>query len=823
MKHNILLINLLLFVLSFSAKGQEVLYIFENTGKMDAFYCSDIDSITHSKIGIDGKNYDDYVTQLVHLKDSVYQINIADIDSITLRKPETIVKPDVYFLTEAHLPYIERSEAWSLFFKESLPQNLRPKVGQMIVLKPFMSELVEYGFMGKVESISTSAGDIEFHCSEVGIDDIYEQIIEFGTTEITPNGSLRATSADYSWKIPININIVDGIKLTADFSGKVETTQYVRKLANDKITYVKVDIINSKALSVNVFVENKTGMNDLIGPVIPVCKIPIGTTPIFLEINFTGFYDLQGSVSFGLEYKNETKDKISIEYANNDWSINNSSQEISSQSTESQSSIHPKLSFKGSFHVGIYGDFYVGAPNSSLGVGVGLYIGPKFKAQLEMIDFESPSVYSVFKNAEIGVNWLSIKGEVDFRAKIPFFKEWKWKALTTPEINFFPWTFHLMPAFANFKYNKEGNNSVLSYDVSRHLLYPVHLGTRVYDNEKKNLIQEQYRNDLYWYTPIADVKYNYTLTSGQSYKAVPSFKYLGIDVPINAEPELEINDLPASLISVTQDSYFYNSNGYELQSGLKSNFKVSAYVNTKLSECLGQIQEWGIAYYLPDNQKQKIPIQRFDAGSYSVGLTIPSNSPETPMTVGIYVVYANGKEEFGDPVSYTLKYPEQIVVNMTGASFKGNASDITFNGVNYKHRSSFLYNFSIQGAYWLTKQGAMEKGNGWSNWNVGTQMINPCDGNINLTVNYHYDNKTFTDDYRVVAYGLNKNGFAHESTQYASLSHDNEVFTGCVFSAQTPSRTTLDDSKNKYIVVDELFFDFIDLDDLENYYIINVN
>lgn len=152
------------------------------------------------------------------------------------------------------------------------------------------------------------------------------------------------------------------------------------------------------------------------------------------------------------------------------------------------------------------------------------------------------------------------------------------------------------------------------------------LGTRIYDKEKKKLINEKYSNDIYWYTPITNVTFNHTLPSGLTYKSLPSFKYTGI---------------------------------------------------------------------------------------------------------------------------------------------------------NYKHRSSFIYNLSVQGAYWLTKQGAIEKG---------------------------------TD-------GLNKNSTIHESSQYINLSHNNE----CIFHSNITNNMEQKKSANSSALVDELFFDFKNTDELEYNYIININ
>ena len=90
MKRSIVLsLASLLTMFSFAQiPSNDALYIYRNDGMFNAFFYSEIDSITTSRSDEFGNVYDDYKSQIVWTQDSVYWIPLEAIDSVSLCKPQ---------------------------------------------------------------------------------------------------------------------------------------------------------------------------------------------------------------------------------------------------------------------------------------------------------------------------------------------------------------------------------------------------------------------------------------------------------------------------------------------------------------------------------------------------------------------------------------------------------------------------------------------------------------------------------------------------------------------------------------------------------------
>lgn len=154
MKRNFIYILILLSV-SLHSMAQnigEVLYVYRNDGQFNAFFREEVQSIGYSQLGIDGTWNEGAVTQLITTADSVYQIPLAVIDSISFVQPETIINADVFPLTSEHSAYISNADTLQFTMSSTTPSELRPKVGN-IVVGTADCEVFPDGIIAKVESI----------------------------------------------------------------------------------------------------------------------------------------------------------------------------------------------------------------------------------------------------------------------------------------------------------------------------------------------------------------------------------------------------------------------------------------------------------------------------------------------------------------------------------------------------------------------------------------------------------------------------------------------------------------------------------------------
>ena len=178
------LIIALLSVLGLAAQQQQsqyALYNYRNDGDFNAWLNIDIDSITYSNLGLDSVEYDNIVTQEVWTPDSCYRIPIEVIDSIGFRAPEPEFKEGIFHITEDHIPYTVVVDSLSVTFDSSIPASMLPAVGQ-VVISDVYGEPYDAGFAGRVVNIVYEDGMTRIECEEVGLEDVYDQLICVGKT-----------------------------------------------------------------------------------------------------------------------------------------------------------------------------------------------------------------------------------------------------------------------------------------------------------------------------------------------------------------------------------------------------------------------------------------------------------------------------------------------------------------------------------------------------------------------------------------------------------------------------------------------------------------
>ena len=192
------LLLLLLFSFQFSAfnglsaqgvEDGEAFYIYRNDGDFDGFFYDQVEEMRYSKVGVNGLEYNDYVTYEVVTADSTFRIPLAAIDSIGFVQPPIEFNPIVRHMDLLGMTdYITEVDGMTLTFSSSLPAELRPQIGN--VLLGFTGPLEENGFGGRVANVSHSGGNISVVCDPLEkISDIFKRFISVEEIGTNPEGT----------------------------------------------------------------------------------------------------------------------------------------------------------------------------------------------------------------------------------------------------------------------------------------------------------------------------------------------------------------------------------------------------------------------------------------------------------------------------------------------------------------------------------------------------------------------------------------------------------------------------------------------------------
>ena len=77
------------------SKAQNAYYFHFHDKGIQVFYTDMVDSMTVSKVDLEGIEHEDFVTQQVWMNDTVFNYALADIDSVSFVTPTTIYQPGV--------------------------------------------------------------------------------------------------------------------------------------------------------------------------------------------------------------------------------------------------------------------------------------------------------------------------------------------------------------------------------------------------------------------------------------------------------------------------------------------------------------------------------------------------------------------------------------------------------------------------------------------------------------------------------------------------------------------------------------------------------
>lgn len=680
-----------------SSDNQRAIYIFRNDGDFNAFLNIDVDSITFSRIDLNGHEHSNVVVKEIWTPDSLYRIPLAAIDSINFNAPDPVFKSDLFHITEDHIPYVVDTAGLSIDFNTSIPTSMLPDIGQVMISDVYEGPF-ENGFAGRVTQIYDTDGVLRVQCETVSLEDIYDQLIYVGKTvtyneEESPSGSPQKFLWEDVFSVPsqkfsilmrsqnndtseVKLNISPQIIIDYSICFNVRDQENHFKFLVHNILDCDVDF--NWSLRGGVEKPEKAG---------PMFRLPSRIPGHEMVISFGGYFSLKDSISIDLSIPFRLQ--FSFGYDSQNGGIDHNGGFILEFENPDIFMPTGALSINGEASIGTFVDFETFLISDSLlKASTELRIGPKISGRLEFntrdsfVNIDSP-LYDLLKDSKLMVEPVT----VTLSAKAGIFgKDWEWEL---PIFSPFEGSVHyLFPLFSAPKLpSLDDNNgyslSALATNVSRDLLFPITPGIGLYNtaNQLKYIIysDKTYRIQKNWNNPLT-MELNKVEYEAGTYTAAPVFKtILGT---IQASPRSQVT-IPEPLsvgytdINLQQGGITYlHLNGgwgcYKLDSEPQDVFSATFTDNVHEISNTSWPPDTSSLY---ENIKPIIKIVGLNNGISSLEITDLRSGNELPLTIQVgdslpSISVSEDNLDFGDVIVGETSEPQIITVK--GVNLSGN-------------------------------------------------------------------------------------------------------------------------------------------------------
>lgn len=156
----------------FVSKAQNAYYFHFHDEGIQVFYTDMVDSMTVSKVDLEGIEHEDFVTQQVWMNDTVFNYALADIDSVSFVTPSTIYQPGVVKLEDGLENYVVSQDSLTIIFRTDTPSDLLPrKKDKLVYLR--QTDLFPAGFAGEVVEVVKENSGYKVDCTLASLSDIF--------------------------------------------------------------------------------------------------------------------------------------------------------------------------------------------------------------------------------------------------------------------------------------------------------------------------------------------------------------------------------------------------------------------------------------------------------------------------------------------------------------------------------------------------------------------------------------------------------------------------------------------------------------------------
>ena len=541
--------------LGLHAQGEnEAIYIYRNDGQFNAFFDTQVDSITYSHYDTDSIWHSDWQMQVVHTIDSIYRIPLAAIDSVAFETPEPVLSNNVVRMEKGLLDYLIKVEGMDLTFDSSLPKTLQPSKGDILVCTDFDHPLFVEGFVGKVYETSMSTEGFLVCCDTVNdITEVFDCIVGIEEVVYDEPGNTRGSWSSAPIPIEASLNYdTNGasgldVSMSGTVSGRVKTT-IVYNISRER-QHISAMLNHDWNLGANIKLKasGKFFKSAPAQQLSPAVRFP-AALPLF-KFQLFGAPFVRGSADAELEVALSSP---THSYTSGVVYESGAFQGVHRRQGNSSGSLTPTfsstLSLNGYVQGGYLFDFYLGTIEC-LGYvksAVDFYIGPKLTGNYKMDLGAAASLdyYQTVKDSKVSLSLLSLDAEAYGEAAYmgESVARHTFMELSLASLLYNEW--YLFPEFSDITVepSKTDAEATLTYRPSRNVLLPLTLGIGLYDKDDE-LVDDYYSGSEYKRDDSGfEMEHTFTsLIRHKPYTAHPLIKYAGGTIVATPSKEFRLD------------------------------------------------------------------------------------------------------------------------------------------------------------------------------------------------------------------------------------------------------------------------------------------
>lgn len=552
-----------------SPEKEQFFIVYHNGGEISPFLDLDVDSIGFSRFDADSVEHKDWYSQVVYTPDSAYMFPLAQIDSVGFQSIPTIYKPEVIHMSRAWEPLVEGYEDNIITFTSGIASVWNPRKGDVLFYNEF-TDRFPYGYSGKVKDVAVDNGRYVITMGEMGLDDIYEQVMIVSSTEWLDTyqlpDSLAQLDPDPQLAPGDKRRIRESVSMSLGGSAKIKyrdltgtvsaslnltiTTGLVKRPHGDWYFSCKASPVMKFGASLRA--SNRQCSWEYNGDA-QVCftglplRAPIPNTPFMMEFRAGPYASFNGSIGLKFDWsKTVAFPVIEVTYEENSWHYDTFTPR---NSEKSGGSFGAELDCSGNITLGIVSVIGIGT-NNIFGTTPSLQARLSTKSGLRLaldakMDLNANKPYEMFKDSyvELGLgSKTSLEGafvrnsdEVTSKVEI-----------VSTDLSL-PWKLRLrlFPDFDPIKW-EPGNikGSITAFTMAKSaVIIPQSVGLGIFDEENRMVSRSMTDSKLNWVVSELDLEMDFDgLKPLKKYTIKPLISLFGnyIEATPTADVELDM-------------------------------------------------------------------------------------------------------------------------------------------------------------------------------------------------------------------------------------------------------------------------------------------
>jgi|GEM_PF-1688094 len=540
MKHLYTIILALLTIsVSYAQENSTQILVFRNSGEVNLFFTSDIDSIVTTRISKDNVVNESVVSQLFYTKDTCYVIPIAEIDSVAFgNRNITEFKKDVRILSANDSIWIKGYNNHQLFYDIYTPENILPKEGEKLFYGN-MDKLFPIGLMAKVTKISKGTNQIVVDVKDVELNEIFSRLFYADSLR---NENVDTIKKTRQTRVPQYNNIIHqtfeiGLPINNEISINGSTDFQIRGcvVANPLSNYYHMEGVVDLGLDFEI--KGKTETRRELKKTKHLATIPLGRYAMVFapELSLDAFASLSATLSASIILGRRVQVPFSFTQCNNE--TDDLTSERSYGSTD-ETTVRSHLQIDGELMAGIEGSFNFNILRKMKLARLQVQLGPALSGTLSTGSLVNLRNYEPNLYAQASLS-ASIKANIEgflFMRDAFLWGEEEERSLSKVSYTYEIKRFDFFPNFCEtFAVEERFSNELAissSYKTDNEILHPVETGFEIIDLSG-NVLDSVYvgfvesKNEVQGFHTRIPFSSDY---STNHYKVRPIFKYAGYTI-----------------------------------------------------------------------------------------------------------------------------------------------------------------------------------------------------------------------------------------------------------------------------------------------------